>query len=267
MERCVECIDEVARLAPEGGPLAAYRILPQVFEYVRSMRDPFYLSLQTGELRGITQVELQASRIIELHAAMKNIIAMEETEMQYGRGGRQSKLDKALAERGMRRAPEAPYIAGDCVFDSISYRLHMIGLPVTSEGVREGAMRQLHHDYVNGLAEVFSFVIPYVEGNGYTSLGHYIDCMRRPVNKSPDRDRSWGDAVAIQWAAKAFKIEINKICGMKDRLPPPLSVQALITVAIDGGGVGIAIGGVDQPPLPEDQPPPLPLDQEDDMRE
>ena len=35
----------------------------------------------------------------------------------------------------------------------------------------------------------------------------------------------------------------------------------------DGGGVGIAIGGVDQPPLPEDQPPPLPLDQEDDMRE
>jgi hypothetical protein len=29
----------------------------------------------------------------------------------------------------------------------------------------------------------------------------------------------------------------------------------------------IAIGGVDQPPLPEDQPPPLPLDQEDDMRE
>ena len=148
MERCVECIEEVARLAPEGGPLAAYRILPQVLEYVRSMRDPFYLSLQSGELRGITLVELQASRIIELHEAMKNIIAMEETEMQYGRGGRQSKLDKALAERGMRRAPEAPYIAGDCVFDSISYRLHMIGLPVTSEGVREGAMRQLHHDYV-----------------------------------------------------------------------------------------------------------------------
>jgi hypothetical protein len=113
MERCVECIEEVARLAPEGGPLAAYRILPQVLEYVRSMRDPFYLSLQTGELWGIiiTQVELQASRIIELHEAMKNIIAMEETEMQYGRGGRQSKLDKALAERGMRRAPEAPYIA------------------------------------------------------------------------------------------------------------------------------------------------------------
>ena len=60
MERCVECIDEVARLAPEGGPLAAYRILPQVLEYVRSMRDPFYLSLQTGELRGIIQVELTA---------------------------------------------------------------------------------------------------------------------------------------------------------------------------------------------------------------
>ena len=88
---------------------------------------------------------------------MKNIIAMEETETQYGRGGRQSKLDKALAERGMRRAPEAPYIAGDCVFDSISYRLHMIGLPVTSEGVREGAMRQLQHDYVHGLPEIFSF--------------------------------------------------------------------------------------------------------------
>ena len=123
MERCVECIEEVARLAPEGGPLAAYRILPQVLEYVRSMRDPFYLSLQSGELRGITLVELQASRIIELHEAMKNIIAMEETEMQYGRGGRQSKLDKALAERGMRRAPEASYIAGDCVFDSQTWRL------------------------------------------------------------------------------------------------------------------------------------------------
>ena len=70
-------------------------------------------------------------------------------------------------------------------------------------------MRQLQHDYVHGLPEIFSFVIPYVEGNGYTSLEHYIDCMRRPVNKSPDRDRSWGDAVAIQWAAKAFKIKIN----------------------------------------------------------
>ena len=66
------------------------------------------------------------------------------------------------------------------MFDSISYRLQMIGLPVTSEGVREGAMRQLQHDYVNGLPEIFSFVIPYVEGNGYTSLEHYIDCMRRP---------------------------------------------------------------------------------------
>ena len=90
MERCVECIDEVARLAPEGGPLAAYRILPQVLEYVRSMRDPFYLSHQTGELRGVTQVEMQASRIIELHTAMKKIIAMEETEMQYmvGEGGK-----------------------------------------------------------------------------------------------------------------------------------------------------------------------------------
>ena len=29
------------------------------------------------------------------------------------------------------------------------------------------------------------------------------------MNKNPDRGRSWGDAVAIQWAAKAFKMKIN----------------------------------------------------------
>ena len=52
---------------------------------------------------------------------------------------------------------------------------------------------QLHHNYVNGFPEIFSSVIPYVEGNGYTSLEHYIDCMGRPVNKSPDRGRSWGE--------------------------------------------------------------------------
>ena len=129
MERCAECIGEVAR-GSEGLWPHIVSCRNQVLENVLSMRDPFYLSLQTGELRGITQVKcckMQASRIIELHAAMKNIIAMEETEIQYGRGGRQSRLDAALAERGMRRAPEAPYIAGDCVFDSISYRLQMIG--------------------------------------------------------------------------------------------------------------------------------------------
>ena len=64
MQRCVRCIEEVARLAPEGGPLAAYRFLPQILEYVRCMRDPFHMSLQTGELRGLTMVELHAARII-----------------------------------------------------------------------------------------------------------------------------------------------------------------------------------------------------------
>ena len=82
MQRCVRCILEVARLAPEGGgPLAAYRFLPQVLEYARCMRDPFHMSLQTGELRGLTMVELHAARIIDLHATMMEIIAAEAREM------------------------------------------------------------------------------------------------------------------------------------------------------------------------------------------
>ena len=93
MERCVEYIDEVARLAPEGGHLAAYRFLPQMLEYVRCMRDPFHMSLQTGELRGLTMVELHAARIIDLHATMMEIIAAEAREtrisLHYGRERRQ----------------------------------------------------------------------------------------------------------------------------------------------------------------------------------
>ena len=92
MQRCVRCIEKVARLAPEGGPLAAYRFLPQILEYVRCMRDPFHMSLQTGELRGLTMVELHAARIIDLHATMMEIIAAEAREtrinLQYGREGR-----------------------------------------------------------------------------------------------------------------------------------------------------------------------------------
>ena len=93
MQRCVRCIEEVARLAPEGGPLAAYRFLTQVLEYVRCMRDPVHMSLQTGELRGFTMVELHTARIIDLHATMMEIITAEAREtrinLQYGREGRQ----------------------------------------------------------------------------------------------------------------------------------------------------------------------------------
>ena len=162
MERCIECIVEVARLVPQGSRFAPYRFLPQTLQYVSCMRDPFCTSLSTGELRGLTQVELYASRIIDLHGVLINVVNSEERESI--REGNVKRLDDAHSQMSMRRASEVPFYPGDCMFDSVKFLLGCIGIRMTSEGVRIAAMCELRKAYAASMgdpnSEVMSLIVP-----------------------------------------------------------------------------------------------------------
>ena len=52
------------------------------------------------------------------------------------------------------------------MFDSVSYKLRLIGMPMSSIDIRRAAMRQLRSDYEKGVDEIFTSVIPYIRNNG-----------------------------------------------------------------------------------------------------
>ena len=126
-----------------GGPNSpfAYRFLPQVLQYVACMRDSFSAIIR-GEDRGAKMLQTHASRITDLHATLVELVDKEKKERDYHRCEKQARLDRMLHRRSMRRATESPYIIGDCMFDSVSYKLRLIGMPMSSIGIRRAAMMQ-----------------------------------------------------------------------------------------------------------------------------
>ena len=164
LEDAMACIEDVGRLGGPNSPFA-YRFLPQVLQYVACMRDSFSAIIR-GEDRGAKMLQTHASRITDLHATLVELVDKEKKERDYHRCEKQARLDRMLHRRSMRRATESPYIIGDCMFDSVSYKLRLIGMPMSSIDIRRAAMRQLRSDYEKGVDEIFTSVIPYIRNNG-----------------------------------------------------------------------------------------------------
>ena len=151
MENAIRCIEDVWCLGGPSSPFASYRFWHQVVQYFGCIRDSFPAMLR-GEDRGTKMLHMYAYRIMELHDTLVELIETEKKERDYMRSEKQARLDRMLQERGMRRlgASEAPYTMGDCMFDSVSFKLKEMGMPMSSMDIRRAAMRQLKNDYASG---------------------------------------------------------------------------------------------------------------------
>ena len=178
----------------------------------------------SGEDRGTKMLHMYAYRIMELHGTLVKLIEMEKKERDYMRSDKQARLDRMLQERGMRwqGASEAPFTMGDCMFDGVSFKPKEMGMPMSSMDICRAAMRQLKNDYASGVDEVFTYVIPYIIHNGYESIEEYMSQMVTSAICSVDSGRSWADAIAVQWTAKALRLKIN-VWGEDSHANPPIT--------------------------------------------
>ena len=159
-------------------------------------------------------------------------------EKVYDRAGKQEKLDRALLAKGLCRAIDAPYFPGDCLFDSVSYKLKLIGMPMASVEIRKAAMRQLKADYDAHDVYVTNVVIPAID-ESYNSLNEYIALMSISARDSWDKGRSWGDAIAMQWLAKALKLNIV-VWGEDSSHDPPITQSYDYSSGISNRTIDIA---------------------------
>ena len=85
---------------------------------------------------------------------------------------------------------------------------------------------------------VTNVVIPAI-AESYNSLNEYIALMSISARDSWDKGRSWGDAIAMQWLAKALKLNIV-VWGEDSSHDPPITQSYDYSSGISNRTIDIA---------------------------
>lgn len=153
-----------------------------------------------------------------------DFLRAEVAEITYDRTGKQRRLDASLTGLYLRRASEEHFApAGDCFYNVISHALMEIGETVSALMVRQAAMRVLPHEFYGGEIEDKDVVVASVLGAGYNSMEKYLTCMSQSAvaANNKERGKSWADELAIQYTAKALRL--NKVWDEASTASPPIS--------------------------------------------